>query len=337
MRTSIAFLFILALLLQAAPAPAEDLNPKPKAQDDLRLVDGVAAQVNNHAITVGEVMQAVSPARQRIAATSKTKQEFSERMKTEFNAALNALIDRKLILDAFKSEDGQLPDWAVQRRQEEIIREQFGDDFSRLQTALQNDDMTMEQWSDVVRERMIVQSMRSAKVNSAVRINTLDVRRHYDTHIEKYRIPSRVRLRMIVLNKHPKEQLTKKRALAQSVQTRIMKGQSFETLAREISEGDAADKGGDWGWLNPAELRPELAHVATKLPARSISEVIETDDDLYILYVEKKQKGGVTPFEEVARSIERQLRSKQGERIYSTWTKSLRKNAFIKIFDIQAF
>ena len=116
-----------------------------------------------------------------------------------------------------------------------------------------------------------------------------------------------------------------------------MKGQSFETLAREISEGDSADEGGDWGWLNPAELRPELAKVATTLPARGISEVIETDDDLYILQIAEKQPGTVTPFEDVAKTIERQLRAQQGEQIYSAWTESLRKNAFIKIFDVEAF
>jgi parvulin-like peptidyl-prolyl isomerase len=337
MRTSISCLLALAILIPVASAWSENLDPEPKNQDGPRLIDGVAAQVNDHVITVGEIMQAVSSARQRVAATSKTKQAFSERMKIEFSAALNALIDRKLIIDAFTSEDGQLPDWAVQRRQEEIIREKFGDDFSRLQDALQSDDMTMEQWKDVVRERMIVQSMRSAKVHGAVRINALDVRRHYDAHIDEYRIPSRVRLRMIVLSKHPEEQRATKRALARSAQARIMKGQTFEALAREISEGDSADKGGDWGWLNPAELRPELAKVATTLPARGISEVIETDDDLYILQIAEKQPGTVTPFEDVAKTIERQLRAQQGEHIYSAWAKSLRKNAFIKIFDVEAF
>jgi parvulin-like peptidyl-prolyl isomerase len=337
MRTLTSFTLLLIISATVVPVQAETIEPTPAEQDGPRLIDGVAAQVNDHVITVGEIMHAVSPARQRVAATSNTNQDFSERMKIEFSVALNDLIDRKLIIDAFTSEDGQLPDWAVQRRQEEIIREKFGDDFSRLQDALQSDDMTMEQWKDVVRERMIVQSMRSAKVHGAVRINALDVRRYYDAHINEYRIPTRERLRMIVLSKHPEEQLATKRALARSAQARIMKGQTFEALAREISEGDSADKGGDWGWLNPAELRPELAKVATTLPARGISEVIETDDDLYILQIAEKQPGTVTPFEDVAKTIERQLRAQQGEQIYSAWTKSLRKNAFIKIFDVEAF
>jgi parvulin-like peptidyl-prolyl isomerase len=50
---------------------------------------------------------------------------------------------------------------------------------------------------------------------------------------------------------------------------------TFKKLARDNSEGDGADEGGDIGWITRAELGDELDEAIFATPVGSVSEVIE--------------------------------------------------------------
>ncbi|MDP6848720.1 MAG: SurA N-terminal domain-containing protein, partial [Kiritimatiellia bacterium] len=127
---------LLTALLSAVPAGMAE---------NTILFDGVAAYVNEHVITVADVLEMVGPIRQKLE-TQLHGEKLQARMKEEFARATERAIERKLMLDSFEMEGGQLPEWAVDKRIEEIVHDRFGGDEAKLKAALADDRLLEEDW-----------------------------------------------------------------------------------------------------------------------------------------------------------------------------------------------
>ena len=159
------------------------------------------------------------------------------------------------------------------------------------------------------------------------------MREVYDASIDKYRTPAQIKLRMIALHKGTTEEdQAAKLGEAEHIRERLLAGEDFGEVAKASSEGIKAAKGGDMGWVEPGSLRPELADAANGLEPGRISEVIPTQDELYILKVEAKKSAAVTPFEEAQQSIEKELRKTEEDRLYKAWIQRLKDKYYVKVF-----
>src|SRR5437868_13712832 len=72
------------------------------------VVDGVAAVVNGDVITYSQVRGLVGP-REKLLRAQYSGEELVKRIKEAREAALQDLIDRQLIIQAFKKENFQVP------------------------------------------------------------------------------------------------------------------------------------------------------------------------------------------------------------------------------------
>src|SRR5215471_4505210 len=75
-------------------------------------VDGIAAIVNGDVITYSQVRQLSAP-RERLLRSQLTGQELEKQILETRQLALKDLIDRRLIIQAFKKESYQIPDHVV--------------------------------------------------------------------------------------------------------------------------------------------------------------------------------------------------------------------------------
>ncbi|MDP6523277.1 MAG: peptidyl-prolyl cis-trans isomerase [Kiritimatiellia bacterium] len=318
---------LLTALLSAVPAGMAE---------NTILFDGVAAYVNEHVITVADVLEMVGPIRQKLE-TQLHGEKLQARMKEEFARATERAIERKLMLDSFEMEGGQLPEWAVDKRIEEIVHDRFGGDEAKLKAALADDRLLEEDWRQLIRERLIVSTMRSTKVTSNIRVSAQAVKDAYDSERDEYFTPGEVRLRMIVLHrdKVSGEDVLKK---AKKIRDRITSGgEDFAKVAVEVSKGTHAADGGDWGWVKPEFLRSVLADATRELKPGKVSELIDTEEEIYILKVEERKEASVTPFGEVQSEIESELRRAEGVRLQSVWIESLRRQSYVKIFNVELY
>ena len=60
--------------------------------------------------------------------------------------------------------------------------------------------------------------------------------------------------------------------------------------------------------------------------------MIDTGDELYILRLEGRKEASVTPFEQVAKEIEDDLKKQENERLYTAWIARLKKKYYVKVF-----
>ena len=309
----------------------------PAAAPEPVLLDSVAAVVNTRVITVGDVVEAMGSDRQRLLRTYRGE-ELSERLNQAFAATRDDLVARSLVLQAFEKEGAQIPDWAVEREIQDTVRDRFNNSRARLEQSLRADGLTLDDMRRHVLERMTFQAMRSSKVNQNIRVSAFDVRNQYDSNPQAYVVPSEVHVRTIVVSGGiGAGSAESQREKAYALRKRMTDGEDFAALAREGSDDDFKDQGGDWGWLDPSKLRVELSAAIGELQPGGISDVVEVAGDFYIIKLEDRRGSTLRPFAEVEPAIERALREAQGRRIYEAWIGELRAQAYVQVADVRPF
>ncbi len=330
-------LLLLLTALLAGGAAAEDQDLSITVSNLAVRVDGVAAYVNEQPIMISDALIMLEPARRQLVRTY-DGQELERRLQAAYREALDTLVERRLILDAYERGTGRIPEWAIDQRAEEVMRDSFGGDRSRLMEALAREQMTYEEWRDTLRDHMIVQAMRSANVDQAVAVPPGDVHAYYLAHTNDFLRPPRVKLRMIVLTPGPEQDAAATRRLADDLARRARTGEEFGVLAARYSTGTHAREGGDWGWIDPArELRGELATVAAAMQPGQVSDPVEVGDYTYVLALEGRRQADVAPLAEVQAEIQDQLRRAAAETAYRDWVDRLRRDAYVRILQPDLF
>ncbi|MEZ5606652.1 MAG: peptidylprolyl isomerase [Burkholderiaceae bacterium] len=111
---------------------------------------------------------------------------------------------------------------------------------------------------------------------------------------------------------------------------RIESGQaSFEQLARQYSQDDAAAAGGDLGWVPPGQFVPQLERVVGNLDAGQISDPVVTPAGVQMVQVEGRREQVLSSAQQrqLARNV---LREKKAEEAFDTWSKEVRGRAYIE-------
>ncbi len=294
-------------------------------------VDGYAAFVNSRVITVGEVLAIVEPIRAQLAERS-GGEDLEQKMEAAYREGLDALIERALILEEFAALGGNIPDRAVDDQINVMINERFKNDRIAFLEALAEDRMTLDDWREETRNRLIVNLMRRREIIDRVNISPRAVRELYDSRSSQYQVPEQIRLSMIVLHRGATaDDRAVKKNEAEQIRKKLLAGSDFAATAKSSSEGYKAAEGGDQGWMDPKTLRKELADVVAALEPGRISEVIETDDDFYILKVEAKKSASIIPFDSLRARIEEELRKAEELKLYKAWIERLKRKFYVKI------
>jgi parvulin-like peptidyl-prolyl isomerase len=299
-------------------------------------LDGIAAHVNDAVITVGEVKEAMAPVVPQLRQIYEGA-ELEAKMKEVYAETLDDLINAKLILKAYEADtkvnkDGV--DKYVEKKVSDFVKDRFGGDRQEFLKVLRDEHLSMEEWRRRMRERIIVGMMRSREVDSKVVVSPKEVSEVYAGNPRKYYREERVKLRVIVIHGGTQEADRRVRERsAKDALSEVRGGADFADLARKLSEDGNAEKGGDWGWVEVRDLRPDLAKPVASLSPGKTSDVIRMDGDYYLIKLEERQPAGPVPFEEVRSSIEKELRRKEVRHLTAVWMDRLRKDAYIQIVE----
>ena len=273
------------------------------------MVDGVAARVNSGVITVGEVVRMMMPAQQDLLRQFKGD-ALTSRLRQLYKDTLSNLIERRVILDAYELQDMKIPEWIVDERVDEVIKNNFKGDRSELMTVLSRERVSFSEWRERWRERMIIASMRSSFVVRNINVPPKEIAARYERDREKYLQPAKVKLRMIFFKTGDGAS-----ALAEEVLKKLSSGESFADLAQKHSGGNRAESGGDWGWVEPGVLRKEIVTAVSTLDVGAVSGLIDTKKGSYILKLEDRKEEKIQSFDSARVEIEDELRSEQGDKI----------------------
>jgi len=295
-------------------------------------VDGIAAVVNGEVITISQV-RGLSAPREKQLRQQFTGQELEKQLKTARELALKDLIDRQLVLQAFKKEKYEIPDHFVEERIHEVIRENFGGDRNTFIKTLEAQNYTLGEFRRKEMEQMIVQAMRSHNVKTKNIISPTKVEEYYRKHREEFTSKETIKLRMIMIpGQKDTATAPAQKALAEEVLGKLASGDEFDRTAQIYSEDSTRDNGGDWGWIEHNTLAGPLEKIAFNMPVGRVSNIIDYAGNYYILKVEDKQGGTTKSLAEVRADIEKKLVQEEAQQIQERWIASLREKAYIKTF-----
>jgi parvulin-like peptidyl-prolyl isomerase len=300
--------------------------------ESAQVIDGVAAVVNSDIITYSQVRALVAP-REKVLHSQFAGEELVAKIKEAREAALKDLIDRQLILQSFKKENFQIPDHYVDRRVHEIIQENFGGDRNTFIKTLEAQNYTLGEFKKMEMERIIVQAMRSKNVKKQDVASPTKIEQYYKDHHDEFTAKQEVKLRMIMIPAKANDgNATSQKSMAEEILGKLAGGAEFDRMAQIYSEDSSRDLGGDWGWIERKTLAPGLEKVAFSLPVGKVSNIVEFNNNYYILKVEEKRGGSTRSLAEVRDEIEKKLLQTEAQDLQEKWIASLRSKAYIRTF-----
>jgi len=166
---------------------------------EAQVVDGMAAIVNGDVITFSQVRQLSAP-REKLLRSQLTGQDLENKLKEVRQLALKDLIDRRLIIQAFKKESFQIPDHIIDQRVHDIIRESFGGDRNTFVKTLEAQNYSLGEFKEKEMERIIVQAMRSHNVKTNYIISPTKIEDFYRKHRDLFTTKEEIKLRMIMIS-----------------------------------------------------------------------------------------------------------------------------------------
>src|SRR5438876_521366 len=322
--------FAIALLALAGLAGLAILRAASAAEP--QIVDGIAAIVNGEVITYSQV-RALSAPREKLLRSQFTGNELENKLLELRQLALKDLIDRRLVIQAFKKESYQIPDHFVDQRMQEIMRESFGGDRNTFIKTLEAQNYTLGEFKEKEMERMIVAAMRSHNVKTNSIVSPTKIEDYYRKHHEEFTTKEEIKLRMIMISgQKDTASAPAQKALAEEVLGRLASGAEFDRTAQVYSEDSTRDNGGDWGWIERNTLAAPLEKFAFNMPVGRISNIIEYAGNYYILKVEDKRGGTTSSLAEARSDIEKKFIQVEAQGIQERWIAGLRAKAYIKTF-----
>jgi len=302
------------------------------AAEEAQVVDGIAAVVNGDVITYSQVRALTAP-REKLLRQQLTGKDLDSKLIELRQMALKDLIDRRLVIQAFKKESFQIPDHIVDERMHQIIRESFGGDRNTFIKTLEAQNYTLGEFKEKETERIMVQAMRSHNVKMNSIISPPKVEEYYKKHRAEFTSKEQIKLRMIMISgQKDTANAAAQKALAEEVLGKLAGGAEFDRTAQVYSEDSTRDNGGDWGWIEHNTLAAPLEKFAFNMPVGRISNIIDYAGNYYIIKVEDKHGGSTKSLAEMRSDIEKKLLEEEAHGIQERWIASLRAKAYIKTF-----
>ena len=295
-------------------------------------LDGVAARVDSSIITVGDVMAELRrhpDARDLNASGNETE------MQALYRAALNTLIERRLILKSAAAKKMEIPEWVIDNQIREIVHDMFGGDMNKLEEELARSKIPMTEYRGTIKEDVIIRGMRQQMVEQYVSASPSAMQKEYREHPERYRLEPKATVRVILL-KPPSagDGLPSVKTRGTQILEEIAAGKSFSDLAVMYSADSHAKDGGLWKDVNPEEaFRPEIATEIAKLKVGMVSEMIDLDGWGFIVKKESEVSAKEMSFADAYDKIAWNVRNAAAKKAYDEWIARLKEDSFIKIVE----
>ncbi len=249
--------------------------------------------------------------------------------------ALDALIDRELILDDFAELGGAIKPEFVENQINEIIRNRYDNKREAFIKDLSQAGLSLKAFRNLQERKLIAQFMRGKQANKVDTPTLEEIEAYYREHKADFREANFIKLRTLTIAKFTGKTGTSvndQKNLAEDLHAQLATGSNFADLAKAHSTDSAAADGGDRGWVSPSDISKEIAEAASEVKSGNISEIIETPQAYTILWIEARKGGRQSPLSEVRETVENRVKAAKGIEVEQQWLDRLRKNAVIKKF-----
>lgn len=296
-------------------------------------VDRIVAIVNDDAITLSELNEALQPYVQQVRKADYPPEVERETLFKLRQDVLNKLVDHKLTDQETERLHVSVSDKEVDQRIEQIKSEHFLTEED-LRKTLEAEGYTLEEYRERIKEQLLRIKLVNIEVKSKIAVSEKEIQNYYEEHKEDYQGVQKYHLRTILIKVAPSAGADQKKAALEKIEAivgELKSGAAFDELARQYSQNGTAAAGGDLGLFTLDELSDELQETVPQMTEGQISPVLETPKGYQVLMLQEiKQIPGKT-LKEARREIQERLYRELVEEKYKAWLNKLRDRSYVKI------
>jgi peptidyl-prolyl cis-trans isomerase SurA len=317
-RVSISVIAFMLVLFFALPA--------------LAFEDRIVAVVNNEAITLSELDEAVDAFLNALARSqpSVKREDIIEEAR---KGSLNKLIDGVLLEQEARRLKIVISEQKITGTMNDLLarRNVSYDEFIE---SLKIQGITLADYKKEISQYLITREIIEKTIRYKISVSDEEIGDYYGKHRDKYEGKESNRVQQILIVK-PKgadqETVSALREKAEAIRKSLLEGVPFEVLAEQYSQGPAAKAGGDLGFLERGMMYPEVDEEAFRLRKGELGGVVESPIGFHIIKVLDKRGAGVKPIEEVREEIIGRISEEKTEEKFQEWFRKLREKSHIDI------
>ncbi len=292
----------------------------------------VVASVNDVKITSRPIITNLQ--RLKVQASHQNQMINKQQIKQMVNQILEAEIQRevmfqhgkKLKIEVLDKDVSKIIDMMKSRFNNE---EEFLKEFSKR-------GLNLEMLKMQISRNIVVTKVIQKEIQNKIEISDQQAKDYYDKNEKSFKNPESVHAAHILIKVDKKfsdkdKEIARKKI--EDILKKAQKGEDFAKLAKQYSEGPSASRGGDLSNVTRNQMVKEFEDAVFKLNEGEISDVVETQFGFHIIKAyEKKEAGGLVPFDQEKENILNFLKRSETEKRTKTYIEDIARKADIKKF-----
>jgi peptidyl-prolyl cis-trans isomerase SurA len=314
--------------LPVAPALPPVTVSTPSAPPAVPPTDRIVAVVNNDAITLSELQEAIAVYRHenRLAGG-----EPPEELVQQF---LNRMIDNRLQLQEAEREKIAVDDAEVEEEMGERMKRLQITDRSQFETLLKAQGLTMEAVKKRVRDSIRLARVVRRKVTLRVSVTEAEISRYLEENRQKLETGLAYHAQHILVlpeGSDPDKAWEEARIRAEVIRAAVLNGGDFTELARKHSKDASAKDGGDLGVLKRGELAQDIEEQILALAPGQVSAPYRSQIGWHVFRLESKEALEGDTLARAKQQIRDILFRQKYEVRLDAWLKEIKQRAIIDV------
>lgn len=287
-------------------------------QASAHLQDRIVAIVNSELIMLSDVQREFGAEQERLSRTHRGT-DLAQRLKTAEYMALTKLIERKLQLQEAKAKKVEVSDIEVKQAIEQMKR--------------QGTSLNPTNPSDLqaVHDQLVLMRVADQHIRGNIMVGDSELKRYYQEHRDRFALAEEYELSQILIRPRASDGLAEALTKARRAMNDLKRGDKFEDVAREYSDGDNALQGGRLGVVRQGELIPIIDQAIARLVPGGISDIIESPEGIQILRMDDRRPKRFRKYEEVRRELQDLVYQQKSEDMFQAWLVQLKNKSYIEI------
>jgi peptidyl-prolyl cis-trans isomerase SurA len=270
--------------------------------------------------------------------TRMTDAELSNALSQVTPQVIVTVIDEMLLLQRAKELGYSISDAQFSQVLESIKKDNKLESDEQFEAALKGEGLTLAQLRQMLSKRMLIGQVQQREIGGRVDVNEAEERAYYDAHLSEFATTPSVTLREILVNaevdpvkKAPSVgALDDARDKAEAIRARVLKGESFDKLAAEVSDAPSKANGGLIGPISRDEMNEELLKMISKMKVGDITPVVNTPTGAQIFKLESSIESTTLPFDAARGQIADKLGQEKMAAEFRRYLQRLRAQAIIE-------
>ena len=234
-----------------------------------------------------------------------TDAELSKALAQVTPQAIVTMIDEMLLLQRAKELGYAVSDAQFNQVLESIKKDNKLESDEQFEAALKGEGITLAQLRQMLTKRMLIGQVQQREIGARVDVTEAEERAYYEAHPNEFATTPSVTLREIVINAEvdPVKKAPSVGALddakekVEAIRARVLKGESFDKVAAELSDSPSKANGGLIGPISRDEMNEELVKVLSKMKVGDVTQVFNTATGAQFFKLESYIDSTTLPFD----------------------------------------